>query len=63
MPVPFPMESMTELASLVFLAGHCRGCIISGVKIGWVGVPAVAQRLMNQDSIHEDVGSIPGLAH
>ena len=25
------------------------------------GVPVVAQRLMNPTSIHEDVGSIPGL--
>ena len=26
------------------------------------GVPGVAQPLMNQTSIHEDVGSIPGLS-
>ena len=27
-----------------------------------LGVPAVAQRVMNPSSIHEGVGSIPGLA-
>ena len=26
------------------------------------GVPTVAQQIMNPPSIHEDVGSIPGLA-
>ena len=27
-----------------------------------IGVPVVAQRLMNPTSIHKDVGSVPGLA-
>ena len=28
-----------------------------------MGIPIVAQRLTNATSIHEDMGSIPGLAH
>ena len=28
----------------------------------WRGVPVVAQRVINLTSIHEDTGSIPGLA-
>ena len=36
--------------------GHCA------VKQKLTGVPLVAQRLTNPTSIHEDTGSIPGLA-
>ena len=32
------------------------------LKNNYVGVPLLAQWLMNLTSIHEDVGSIPGLA-
>ena len=30
--------------------------------MGKVGVPAVAQQVKKQHSVHEDAGSIPGLA-
>ena len=32
------------------------------VKLQGLGVPVMAQQLMNQASIHEDTGSNPGLA-
>ena len=32
-------------------------------KVGSAGMPIVAQQLANLTSIHEDTGSIPGLAH
>ena len=35
---------------------------ISGINIQLWGIPMVAQRLTNPTSIHEDTGSIPGLA-
>ena len=34
---------------------------MSGEDNSYLGVPIVAQRVKNLTSIHEDVGSIPGL--
>ena len=37
-------------------------CIqVDFLKIWCIGAPIVAQQLMNPTSIHEDVGSVPGL--
>ena len=33
------------------------------LKLFLLGVPFVAQQVMNTSSIHEEVGLIPGLAH
>ena len=34
-----------------------------GLQENNLGVPIVAQQLVNPTSIHEDTGSIPGLTH
>ena len=36
--------------------------ILIHIEMHCIGSPVVAQRLMNPASIHEDSGSIPGLA-
>ena len=36
--------------------------LVTSKKSQGLGVPVVAQRLANPTSIHEDMGSIPGLA-
>ena len=49
---------------------HGRCCVklfaqrllASRSKVAMEGVPVVAQQVKNSTSIHEDVGSIPGLA-
>ena len=38
------------------------GCSTCSVKGSAIGVPAVSQRVANPTNIHEDAGSIPGLA-
>ena len=59
---------MTQAAVVGFLT-HCamRGTPETGLKkrknkTKKQGVPVVAQRVKNPTSIHEDAGSIPGLA-
>ena len=47
-------------ASIVSLAHKCE--IILHVLNSLQGVSVVAQQVKNQSSIHEDAGSIPGLA-
>ena len=39
-----------------------RNEITKAIKRAQIGVPFMAQWLMNPSSIHEDAGSIPGLA-
>ena len=39
-----------------------RLCFHKGIKRFYKGAPVVAQWVKNLTSIHEDVGSIPGLA-
>ena len=40
-----------------------RGKNLGASERGLLGVPIVAQWVKNLNSIHEDVGSIPGLTH
>ena len=49
----------------IFIKGIFRELLLclSGLRIRLVGVPVVAQWLMNPTRNHEVAGSIPGLAH
>ena len=59
-----------EPGLIITLDGHHpQGCLIMNGKRGllselcsFMGVPVSAQQLMTQTSIHEDSGSVPGLA-
>ena len=50
-----PRQELLECFSLM-------GPYLSSINKYALGVPTVAQRLTNLTSIHEDEGSIPGLA-
>ena len=42
---------------------YCIKLLKINIENAEVGVPIVVQQFVNPTSIHEDVGSIPGLAH
>ena len=66
-------DLQAELVVMVVRSGACRtskpkihsgmGKIATRRRQDVGGVPVVAQRLTNPTSIHEDMGSIPGLTH
>ena len=65
-PMAFPPESRTIVVKLVFMDPVALLNFYSTYTLPQkrtvLGVPAVAQWVENPISIHEDVGSIPGLA-
>ena len=54
--------SARDLSSLIIRSEFLLDVYESYLSTPAVGVPVVAQQLTNPASIHEDVGSIPGLA-